>query len=440
MLQWYVLALNQSALLEEINKILESESFRGSEMLAKLLRYLAVRAVECPGVPAKEFQIATEALGRSAQFDPRIDSNVRVLTGRLRSKLMEYYATSGESDSLIIEIPKGTYVLHISERDLADARRQLLNNQLSTQAAEPDALNPNAPVSSSTTANMVYGEPTLGGNGSLAIRSNTRKQWIRTSIAVAVLLVVACTAGLVVTRRRDADERFWSPVSSGSGAVLLCMGQIQVGEATLYPNASRSHLEGMLPICAGRCPEGNGRGFVALFDSVALADVAALLRVDKKSFTIRDQESTSFADLQKGPFVLIGAFSNDWTIRLTDPLRFHFEIDPASQQSWIADRQNPNQRIGLDLTRTDAAVRKQDFAIVARFFDPTTKQNTVIIAGLGGHATQVAGEFVTSKVDLDEVFSHAPHGWDHKNVELVIATDIVDGAAGPPRVVSSYYW
>jgi hypothetical protein len=428
MLHCYVLALGQPELTEEINKILESESFRGSEMLAKLLRYLALRAVECPGVPAKEFQIATEALGRSVEFDPRIDSNVRVLTGRLRSKLMEYYATSGESDSLIIEIPKGTYVLLIRERDLADTRRQLLSDQLSTQTAEPDALN------------MVHDEPPRANNGPLAIRFTARRQWIRTSIAVALLLVVASTVGLVVMRRRDADDRFWSPVSSASGSVLLCMGQIQVGEATLSPNASRSRFEGMLPVCAGHCPEGNGRGFVALFDSVALADVAALLRVDKKSFTIRDQESTSFADLQKGPFVLIGAFSNDWTIRLTDPLRFHFEIDPTSQQSWIADRQNPNQRIGLNLTRTDAVVRKQDFAIVARFFDPTTKQNTIILAGLGGHATQVAGEFVTSKADLDEVFSHAPRGWDHKNVELVISTDIVDGSAGPPRVVSSYYW
>ena len=67
----------------------------------------ANNAVENPGVPIKEYQIATEVFWPGADFDPRLDSTVRVQTGRLRSKLNEYYSGQGSEDRLIVEIPKG---------------------------------------------------------------------------------------------------------------------------------------------------------------------------------------------------------------------------------------------------------------------------------------------------------------------------------------------
>ena len=76
-------------LLEQINRLTSSHPLHGSESLCKLLRYLAKHAVDHPGTPIKEFQIATEVFGRSADFDPQLDSMVRVQAGRLRSKLAE---------------------------------------------------------------------------------------------------------------------------------------------------------------------------------------------------------------------------------------------------------------------------------------------------------------------------------------------------------------
>jgi len=39
--------------------------------LCKLLRYLAEHSLDHPGIALKEYQIATEVLGRPAGFDPR---------------------------------------------------------------------------------------------------------------------------------------------------------------------------------------------------------------------------------------------------------------------------------------------------------------------------------------------------------------------------------
>jgi hypothetical protein len=50
-----------------------------------VLLFLAKQAVEFPSQTVKEHQIATSALGRSINFDPRIDSMVRVVVTRLRA-------------------------------------------------------------------------------------------------------------------------------------------------------------------------------------------------------------------------------------------------------------------------------------------------------------------------------------------------------------------
>src|SRR5271163_744833 len=109
-------------LLEQINRLVSSHSLHGSESLCKLLRYLARHAVDHPGTPIKEFQIATEVFGRSADFDPQLDSMVRVQAGRLRSKLTEYYSSDGIEDSVVVELPKGTYVLSFHQRDGVPAK------------------------------------------------------------------------------------------------------------------------------------------------------------------------------------------------------------------------------------------------------------------------------------------------------------------------------
>jgi hypothetical protein len=96
----------------EIEKIVSSSTLHGSESLCKLLRYLAQHAIRHPGTPLKEYQIATEVFGRPSNFDPHLDSTIRVQAGRLRLKLSEYYAKEGTQDPVVVELPKGTYVLN----------------------------------------------------------------------------------------------------------------------------------------------------------------------------------------------------------------------------------------------------------------------------------------------------------------------------------------
>ena len=104
-------AAGREQCFQQIDKLIISHSLRGSESLCKLLRYLAEHSLDHPGVALKEYQIATEVLGRSGGFDPQSDSTVRVQAGRLRMKLEEYYSREGPNDSVLVELPKGSYAL-----------------------------------------------------------------------------------------------------------------------------------------------------------------------------------------------------------------------------------------------------------------------------------------------------------------------------------------
>jgi hypothetical protein len=104
-------AAGREQCFQQIDKLINSHSLRGSESLCKLLRYLAEHSLDHPGVALKEYQIATEVLGRPGGFDPQTDSTVRVQAGRLRVKLEEYYSHEGPDDAVVVELPKGSYTL-----------------------------------------------------------------------------------------------------------------------------------------------------------------------------------------------------------------------------------------------------------------------------------------------------------------------------------------
>jgi TolB-like protein len=94
---------------EELLRVLASPDFAASRQLTSFLQYIVSEALAGRAGTLKERTVAHRALGRSSDFDPRLDCVVRVVAGKLRRSLDRYYALQGASDSLCIEVPKGSY-------------------------------------------------------------------------------------------------------------------------------------------------------------------------------------------------------------------------------------------------------------------------------------------------------------------------------------------
>ena len=74
------------------------------------LSYVVSEELSGRGHRIKAYSIAVEVFGRETSFDPQIDPIVRIEAGHLRRSLERYYLTSGQSDPVVITIPKGGYV------------------------------------------------------------------------------------------------------------------------------------------------------------------------------------------------------------------------------------------------------------------------------------------------------------------------------------------
>src|SRR5258708_13342259 len=96
-------AIGREQCFQQIDRLIKSHRLIGSESLCKLLRYLAEHSLDHPGTALKEYQIATEVLGRSGGFDPQNDSTVRVQAGRLRMKLPENYPPESQKDPILLQ-------------------------------------------------------------------------------------------------------------------------------------------------------------------------------------------------------------------------------------------------------------------------------------------------------------------------------------------------
>jgi Tol biopolymer transport system component len=95
---------------EQLERLLQSDVFRGTGRSSKLLRFLVEETLEGRGDRLKDYTLGAEALGRGDDFDPRTDPIARVEASRLRSRLELYYATEGAGDRVLITLPKGAYV------------------------------------------------------------------------------------------------------------------------------------------------------------------------------------------------------------------------------------------------------------------------------------------------------------------------------------------
>lgn len=87
--------------------------FSGAPRLIALLRHLVEAELAGDAKALGQLSIATDVLGRGEDFDPSVDSVVRVEAGRLRARLREYNTGDRTGEAVTITLPKGRYQPHI---------------------------------------------------------------------------------------------------------------------------------------------------------------------------------------------------------------------------------------------------------------------------------------------------------------------------------------
>jgi hypothetical protein len=177
-----------------------------------------------------------------------------------------------------------------------------------------------------------------------------------------------------------------------------------------------------------------------LMTLTAVTNIAAYLRPKTSKELIRASGATSLADLRQGPAVLIGSFSNYWTMRALENLRFRLKRSNEEGVNWIEDREDISKRnwaVKVNARYTDVT---EEYGIITRLRDGSTGQMLVAVAGVTAIGTVAASEFTVNPSGWEIVARGAPKDWEHKNLQVVIGVNVINGNAGTPSVLATYFW
>ena len=119
----------------ELANVLKSEMFAHSLRLSRFLKRTVEAVLDGQADSVKEFALGQDVFERGADYDPRIDSIVRVEALRLRRKLSEYYERSGGEDPVIISYRPGSYVPRFHRR-----KRLEPPSEAAPQDLDPDTI------------------------------------------------------------------------------------------------------------------------------------------------------------------------------------------------------------------------------------------------------------------------------------------------------------
>ena len=404
-----------AAVRQQLDRLLIDPLFCNSKRYPVLLAYVVEETLLGNAAQLKERSIGVEVFGRSPSYDANADPVVRITAGEVRKRLTQYYYNPLHTGELVIELPLGSYIPLF--QGPARPTEAELSLPAPDMAFEAPVVTPAPPVK----------------------RSSPVVRWV----FVVLLIVIAAVGGVMGGRGYhpavppSSMDRFWSPVTSATGTATYCLGEparnpLQTGSvdslesspapSTQEPLYFRLHYSGLF----------------AMADVMTLTRTAAALETRHKAFRVLPAADASFAQLREGPIVLIGAFDNIWTLRVTQNLRFGFESKDGV--ALIVDRKSKNQTTWA--TAWDLPYQKlnRDYAIVARIHDTTTGQPVIIAAGISEEGTEAAGEMLYDPEYLEVLLAKAPHDWEKMNLEAVIETQVIGGHPGPPRVLAMEAW
>ena len=102
--------LTREEIRDQVKRVRSSAQLSNSSILSGLLYFIVNETLAGRANELKEYNIGVQALKREENFNPQLDSIVRIHAGRLRRALKEYYHEEGVKDPITIDVPKGGYV------------------------------------------------------------------------------------------------------------------------------------------------------------------------------------------------------------------------------------------------------------------------------------------------------------------------------------------
>lgn len=453
--------------IEQLENVLQSRTFQGSENLRAFLRYVVTKSVDDGGASLKEYTIASEVFGQG-NYDPRIDSTVRVQAGRLRNKLQEYYATEGRRDAIVIELPKGHYTPTFSyvQKPATLAAPPAPPAEIITQHDDHPVSGNGSSVRPAPAEEVPEQtvEPATPGR-SVEPR---RVRWpAPTIIAYAALTGLVLGLGFLVFKYRAEAQRrqplaaitadpaqkralllLWGDFFNSSHPILISFSNTlfeRRSDLTLVYTRPLAHGENTLPASPKEtsAPAADP-DVIDYYTGVGeVMGAAALTKFFTKSehpFRVRRSLLLSWDDVKNENIVMLGSPVENLLLRnLPQAQDFEFRSNnELGVIELINLRPQPGEedvyRPRIERVRGEGPATmtvKEDYALVSLIKGLGEQNKLFILAGITTHGTHAAAEYVTKpehvKELLDRLTDASPNGLPPASYQAVLKVKVNGG-------------
>ena len=423
---------DQEEILRELCVIVASPHFCNSKRYPALLEYIVENTLAGRSELLKERTLGVEVFGRSPTYDTSSDTVVRYTAGEVRKRLLLYYSEHGRSSRIQISLPPGSYVPEFLPRHSTQDGTQSDAEAWAAHVHDGDV------IAHADGGAQEWGQasPPVAANGAVdrvhaaslaefsAVSGTSHKRLFL--LAMTAMLVLASIGAAWWWRSRSlqpqtALDAFWAPVLRDQRTVLICTGSVVFAQ---------NNYSGV--ITAGKDIDYT---FVSMQVASAIAQVSDAVEHSGTTTRLVFSSSTPLTDLREHSVVLLGAYNNKWTLRLLDPLRFHFSQGPDEA---LLDRKQPQAHWERDQSLPYSSA--DDYAVVARFHDPTLDGWVVALAGLGRNGTGAAAHFATSPRYMQLLRDQIGSGFSDRNIEVVLKVKVIDGKTGAPSILAVHTW
>lgn len=393
--------------IEQLERLVRSHTFQGSENLIALLNYLVQDALSNPDVHLKEYTIATEVFGRGSDFDPRTDSVVRVQAKRLRTKLQEYYETEGKSDRVFIDLPKGHYKVVFSYLQHTESE------VFSQDTSETGDLSP---------INVAETDSALSSPKADTGKRILEATTILLALAVGLLIYLNLNLRSEIQATGTVDEDYhgavWEPFLKDNASTLAVLSNPAVYRFINNADPDTVVKESMdigqnqadrlaavlrhkLIMRQGGTPKLalSTHNYTGIGEAIGLYHLTNLFQSAGKPITLKQSRTLSAEDMKNHNVILLGsAWVNEWVEKLPIKEDFTYSINATIENN------NPmpgEEREYKPKFNEQTGQVEEDYALITVKPGVTDEHRLMILAGILSEGTQAAAEYVTRKEHLN---------------------------------------
>ena len=399
---------DREAVLRELQEILASHHFCNSKRYPAMLKYIVENTLAGKSDHLKERTIGMEVFDRPPTYDTNSDTVVRYTAGEVRKRLLLYYSESGRNSAVRISLPAGSYIPEFHYGHDLPAEHEDATRFRAEHPLDGDGL---AHVDAGESHSLLAGA-----------RSNSKRlAWLGLAAITLILAVAGVLWQYHAAHPQTAVDSFWAPVLRDQRTVLICTG------GSVF---SQSHLSGV-----ATADKNIDYPFVSMQIASAIAHLSGMLERSGVTPQLESSATTPLTELREHTVILLGGYNNQWTLRLIEPLRFHF-VPNADEV--IVDRMQPQAHWSRDGSLPYSSA--DDYALIARFRDASTDGWVIVFAGLGRNGTEAAAQFATSPRYMQLLRDQIGKDFSNQNVEVVLKVNVVDGKTGAPSILAVHVW